>query len=207
MSSSLSFDRAELGQSDAPRLACTTCHEDVVQSYYTVGERVVCSRCRERAQDHGSALGRFFRAAGAGFGVAVVGALVWWGVRELTGYELAIISIGIGIGVARAILWGTRRRTTTFYRILAVVITYLGISLSYAPILAAQLAEGGPVRPVQAIAAVLFSVVMPPLIAKESFLSILIFGFGLLRAWTMSVPTGEHVVAGPFSVAPAAANV
>ena len=203
MPENLQFDRADFGAAQPSRVVCTACNQDVVQSYYTIGDRVVCSRCREHAGEEGSAVGRFFRATGAAILVALAGAAVWWAVATFLHFHIALISIGIGIGVARAIVWGTNGRTNGMYRLLAVLITYAGISLGYAPQVITGMAEGSAVRASHVIVGIIASFTAPVFDAMESPIAILIVGFGLWEAWKLSHPVTAQV-AGPFSVAPGA---
>ncbi len=56
---------------------------------------------------------RLTRSVGAlvyGVAAAAVAALVWWGIRALTGYELGIIAIGVGFLVGMAVRMGSSGR-------------------------------------------------------------------------------------------------
>ena len=202
---SLQFDRADFGTPAPSRVVCNSCSQEVVQSYYTVGDRVICSACRERFEDAGgSAIGRFFRAFGAGLLAALAGAAVWWGVRALTGYEIGLISIAIGYAVARAIVWGTYGRTNVMYRVLAVLLTYTGAVLNYVPDLATGMAGDKTPGPIHYIVSVVASFAVPFLMGFDNVLGLLIILFGLWEAWKLTAPR-YATVAGPFSVSPGAA--
>jgi len=204
---SIQFDRADYGAPAPSQLVCTSCGRPVVQSYYTVGDRVVCSACRERFADAGgSALGRFFRAFGAGLVAALIGAVVWWGVRAATGYEIGLISIGIGYAVARGIMWGTYGRTNVMYRVLAVLLTYAGAALNYVPDLATGMAHGKTPGAIHYAVAAVVSFATPFLMGFENLIGLLIILFGMWQAWKLTSPR-VAVVAGPFSVSPGAVNV
>jgi hypothetical protein len=206
-SPSLSFDRADFGAKSVPsRVLCTDCNRDIVQSYYAIGDRIVCSDCRDRAAQPGSSGARFFRAVGASFGVAIAGSVAWWAVSTFFHIETALISIGIGYGVARAMLWGTRGRTSTMFRVLAVLITYAGISFGYVPAIATGMAEHGTIGPLHVIVAAAMSFAVPFFAGFENLLGDLIIAFGLWQAWKQSAPVPQ-VIGGPFSVAPAPENV
>jgi hypothetical protein len=202
---SLQFDRADYGVPAPSRIVCSSCSRDVVQSYYTVGDRILCSSCREQFTGvTGSALGRFFRATGAALGVALAGSVVWWGVRAMTGYEIGLIAIAIGYGVARAIVWGTHGQTNVMYRVLAMLITYTGIALNYVPDLATGMAQGHAVGPIQVIVSIVLSFAAPFMMGAENILGLLIIAFGLWEAWKLTRPRAAAAVEGPFSVSPAA---
>ena len=93
---SLQFDRAEFATTPPAAVACASCKQTIIQSYYEAGGKTICSTCREAlagAADSGGSA-RFLRALAVGFGAAILGSIVWWGVRKLTGYEIGLISIG-----------------------------------------------------------------------------------------------------------------
>jgi hypothetical protein len=100
----LQFERAEFSGNAPAQVACSMCQQNVVQSYYEIGGRILCSPCRERRDQalDGWGLGRFLRAAGAGVAAAIAGAVVWYGVRALAHMELGILSIAIGFVVGKA---------------------------------------------------------------------------------------------------------
>src|SRR5205823_7242599 len=84
---SLQFDRVEYA-STPTATTCANCRQQIVQSYYEVNGKLICSRCHEALTQgsDGSRGLRVGRALIAGFGAAVLGAVVWWGVRKLTGF-------------------------------------------------------------------------------------------------------------------------
>lgn len=132
---SLQFDRAEFTAPAAQAVTCASCSQTIIQNYYEAGGKTICSTCRdtiESAAGSGGSL-RFLRALAVGLGAAVIGSIVWWGVRKLTGYEIGLISIGIGIGVGRAVRWGGRNRGGWSYQLLAVLLTYASIAGNYMP--------------------------------------------------------------------------
>jgi hypothetical protein len=131
---SLQFDRVEYA-STPTATTCANCRQPIVQSYYEVNGKLICSRCHEAlAQGSDGSRGlRVGRALIAGFGAAVLGAVVWWGVRKLTGYEVGLISIGIGIAVGKAVRWGSQQRGGWAYQLLAVLLTYSAVAGNYMP--------------------------------------------------------------------------
>ena len=132
---SLQFDRVEVDAASSSATTCAACQQAIVQSYYEVNGSLICSACHElRVQGHdGSGTIRAGRALAAGIGAAILGAIVWWGVRKLTGYEVGLISIGIGVGVGKAVRWGSRNRGGWAYQLMAVLLTYAAVAGNYTP--------------------------------------------------------------------------
>lgn len=201
---SLQFDRADFAGA-VPAVVCAACKRNVIQNYYTLGDRIFCATCREAhaTGDGSGAFRRFFRATGASLLVAIAGAAVWWGVRTFVQWELALIAIAIGYGVGAAMQWGTRGRTNRFYQLLAVLITYTGIVWNYVPDVVQGMTNGKAVHAVHVIVALILSYAVP-FYGDVSPIGILIIGFGLFRAWMQTRPRTVEF-AGPYSVAPAAA--
>lgn len=131
---SLQFDRAEF-TAPVAALTCASCAQPIVQSYYEAGGKTICSTCRELRSGamETRSTARLLRALAVGLAAAIAGSIVWWGVRKLTGYEIGLISIGIGIAVGRAVRWGGRNRGGLAYQLLAVALTYLSITGNYVP--------------------------------------------------------------------------
>jgi hypothetical protein len=201
--SSLQFDRADFGANAPSRVVCTSCGKEVVQSYYTVGDRVVCSSCHERHVDGGSEGGRFIRAFVASFGVAIAGAAVWWAIRTFLHFQLSLVAIAIGFGVARAIVWGTGGRTNVFYQVFAVVMTYAGIAFNYIPDLVGNPDNLSGIDAATGLTIISVAFQAPFLMGASSVMGLVIIGIGLWEAWKLT-GVGRAAVAGPFSVSPAA---
>jgi len=61
------------------------------------------------------------------------GTIIWYGVRRLTGYEVGLIAVVVGLMVGGAVRAGSRGRGGVFYQLLAVFITYSAIVANYVP--------------------------------------------------------------------------
>jgi len=117
-------------------LACGQCSLPIGEQYYTAGDLVLCERCRGLTQEawaQSTGAGRMVRALGLGAGAAVLGAALWTAVVQLTGYELGLIAIVVGLLVGGAVRMGTRGRGGHIYQVMAVGLTYLAIVASYVP--------------------------------------------------------------------------
>src|SRR5574341_2042946 len=92
----LQFDRAEPSQAPGARapvtpgsVQCASCGTRLL-SYYSVNGRVTCKGCRDAAvaTQNGSHLPTLATAAALGLAAAVLGAVIYFAVSKVTGYEI-----------------------------------------------------------------------------------------------------------------------
>jgi hypothetical protein len=136
----LQFEKAEYDQP----LTCAACQHEIARVYHEMNGRLFCDRCRRKTEiaiNSGSRFTRAMRAILAGSGAAIVGALVYFGVTKLTGYELSLMTILIGYVVGTAVRWGSNGRGGLAYQALAVVLTYVAIVSTYAPAVVEAMAD------------------------------------------------------------------
>jgi len=136
----LQFDAAEPAASAAPggKISCANCQRTITTSYHTLNAAVICSTCRgrlERELTGGTGLGRFSGAFMWGLGGAVIGALIYYAVLALTGYEVGLIAIAVGWLVGRGVQKGSNGRGGPAYQAIAVVLTYFAIVSTYIPLI------------------------------------------------------------------------
>jgi hypothetical protein len=132
---SIRFEKAEFSGLDLGT-RCAACSEPLVDTYFEVNGATVCPRCREQlasARSQGTRAGRFGRALGGGLVAAAIGAALYYGVRAVTGYELGLIAIVVGLMVGSAVRWGSHARGGWLYQALAIGLTYLSIVSTYLP--------------------------------------------------------------------------
>jgi len=128
------------------------------------------------------------RAVALGTGAAVLGALVYFGVRALTGYELGLIAIGVGIAVGLAVRTGAAGSRHRGFRFLALGLAYVSIAVTYVPALI-QAAEGARVGVGLLISAALIALAVPfMMLAHGEIMSVVILGIALWEAWRFSAP-------------------
>ena len=130
---SLQFDRAEYDQTPS-HAQCAECRRELSGAYYEVNGHTVCEACRYSIESRfsaGSSIGRFVRAAGAGFGAALAGAVLYYAILALTGYEIGLIAIAVGYAVGIAVRWGSNGRGGWKYQSLAMALTYFAIATGY----------------------------------------------------------------------------
>lgn len=156
MSEPLQFDRVEPVAADSPTavpLACHGCGAALHHAYWQINGRLACERCRmgaETAFAQRPGPGGVLRALAAGFAAAVVGSLVWYGVRAATDAEWGLVAIGVGLLVGFAVRWGSRGRGGALFQAIAIVLTYFSIVSTYVPLILEGLREGDDGRPAAA---------------------------------------------------------
>ncbi len=140
----LQFDHASFDSAAVAPASCTSCQNPLTDAYFELNGRVVCEACRLKAEwdwNQGSGVGRFMRAAIFGTLAAGVGAALYYGVATLTGYEIGLISIVVGLMVGAAVRAGCRGRGGWIYQTLAMFLTYSSIVSTYSPALFKTLSE------------------------------------------------------------------
>ncbi|HEY0781922.1 MAG TPA: hypothetical protein VGE98_05660, partial [Thermoanaerobaculia bacterium] len=196
-----------------------------------LNRKAICEGCRQAVEQELARRGGgrgFLKAAGAGFLAAVAGSIVYYAVREISGYELSLISILVGWGVGRAVHWGSRGRGGWVYQSLAVFLTYMAIVSTYVPMIvktiekadakkaavSAPAAPGGKEKAAPAKAEAppsftdfllalgalfLFLMIVPFLGGLGNIIGLLIIAFGLYQAWKMNRRAPVEI-SGPYQV-------
>lgn len=228
----LQFDRAEFTAA-SPGPACSQCQGSVSQEYYEFGGKVFCAPCRQRIED---SLGRLRKSGSLargilyGIGGGVAGAVLFYAVSALTGYQFGLIAIVVGWLVGKAVRKGSGSLGGLRYQIAAVLLTYASIAATRVPEIASyyeraaakaeagvaanpSTAAPGTVRTqVVHVGSVRFYILvfvlalaLPILGITRDILGAVIIGIALWEAWKF---TGAVKVQfkGPFNVAPAQAS-
>ena len=129
----LRFDRAEpLG---AARV-CVACKQVIGGEYYHAQGQVVCPLCAQRiqAQQQEPPSISILPAALYGAGAALAGCVLYATVAIVTGLEIGIIAIVVGFMVGKAVRHASHGLGGRRQQIVAVALTYLGITASYIPV-------------------------------------------------------------------------
>lgn len=130
----LDFDRAEYDDDAPPARSCAFCQQALVDAYYEVNGAASCGGCLAgiRAyRDWGSPGLRFLKALLFGSVAAAAGAALYYGIAALTGYELGLVALVVGLMVGGAVRVGGQRRGGPGYQALAIILTYLAITVTY----------------------------------------------------------------------------
>ncbi len=115
---------------------CAHCGRAIQAPYYLANDAVTCATCRPevvRQLTGGSSAGRFARALAFGLLAAGVGATLYFAILALTGYEIGLVAIIVGLIVGKAVHAGSRGRGGLGYQALAVALTYSAIVVTYIP--------------------------------------------------------------------------
>jgi hypothetical protein len=231
----LQFDRAEhLPTPDAagnPIRQCVACKQPIAYRYFHAQGQTVCETCAERilrGQQAPPALS-LARALLYGAGAAAAGCAIYAIVAIVTGLELALIAIVVGVMVGKAVRLGSGGRGGRPQQILAVVLTYFAITTSYIPVLVYEAikhpqtlqrttqsgsdsgavtqqspsANRMPTSFVSFLFLLLLIAAAAPFLALSSgvgaFISLFIIFIGLRQAWKLT-GRSELLVMGPYEV-------
>lgn len=123
--------------------ACMTCGTITPSTHYLVNGQRTCETCASQVPaDESTRLGRSSRALVFGSVAATLCAALWYAVMKITGYELGLIALIVGLVVGVAVRLGSKERGGWVYQGMAVTLTYLAIVSTYVPIMAEALSEG-----------------------------------------------------------------
>lgn len=232
----LQFEHADLVEPAPLGLACAECQRTLIDAYYAVEARTLCERCQtilryDHEHGRGTRWGRFTRACAFGALAALAGTLLWYAVRKLTGYEVGLIAVVVGVAVGSAVRAGSHGRGGWRYQTLAIFLTYASIVSNYIPDIVTEMTKAaGQPRQAQAHDPVASAPAPPPapdggasllgvavalaflmalvfvapfLGGFENIIGILIIGIALYEAWKLNrrVPLQ---IGGPYRVGAAA---
>ena len=142
-SAPIQFESADFGAAAAPS-ACANCKAVLAGTYWAVNGAAVCERCRMTLAaplEVGGGLGCFVRGGALGAVAGAGGALVYFAVGYLTGYEFSLLAILVGWLVGTGVRLGARGRGGFAYQALAVVLTYVAIASTSVPAIVTGLRE------------------------------------------------------------------
>ncbi len=138
-SDGLQFDRAEFAEGAGPAavVSCAACQRPIAEAYYEINGTVFCEPCRVGIEANlrgGSGLARWLRAAAYGTGAAVLGTIAYVAFRRLSpNWDIAFVAIFVGFLVGKAVRKGSRGLGGLAYQILAMLLTYTSLAMTYCP--------------------------------------------------------------------------
>lgn len=174
----LQFERAEFTQGGEGPL-CAGCNRPA-HEYFQFQGHIYCAPCRQRIEHSLDRLERsanFGRAALYGAGAAIAGAALYYAVLAVTGYEIGLVAVVVGLIVGKAVRKGSDSLGGWRYQALAMSLTYLSIVSSYVPgILRSH-------REIDIVSALALAIVSPLLAGFHNILGIVVIAIGLWEAW------------------------
>jgi hypothetical protein len=137
--SSLQFEQVEPaagGQATPSAMACGRCGTALPAEYFQVDGQTTCAVCKDaRLALHSRKPSTevLLRAGLYGGAAAVVGSIAWFAITKLTGLEIGLVAVVLGVFVGRAVRRGSEGLGGRVFQVMAVVLTYLAIVTSYVP--------------------------------------------------------------------------
>ena len=128
----LQFDEAEPTAPAPIGPSCAGCKRPIEDEYYEINGKVICSSCRQQIEASfrgGSGLARLIKASILGVAAAVVGAVVYYTVQRVTGWNIGYVAVFVGFLVGGAVRKGTGNRGGLPYQCLALLLSYIAIGL------------------------------------------------------------------------------
>jgi hypothetical protein len=121
-------------ESAAAATACAVCRTPLSFEYFDVNGQQICRTCSDQLA-YQTATPRewstLVRAGIAGVAAAILGAVLYFAVIAISGFEVGLVSIAIGYMVGYGVRLGTRGRGGRRFQVLALVLTYWAMGLAY----------------------------------------------------------------------------
>jgi predicted secreted protein len=223
-------------EAPATDLPCKVCKRTISDAYFEINGQVTCAPCRDRvsAQLEGKPpFDTVLRAAWYGTVAAAVGSTLFFVVAKITGYELGIIGIVVGVIVGMGVRKGAKGRGGPVFQALAMFLTYTAVVATYVPGLleaidarssnqasatpaaepgtpTAESAPAAPSRPrtlgvkvMVVIIVVAVAYAAPFLAGTKNIMGIIILGIAVYEAWKINKRL-RLSVSGPHRLAAAA---
>ena len=134
------FDTVEYaGQTAADR--CHFCGQTVVGSYYRTNDQMACASCTDRLRrgDPEPSHAAFLRAVLLGSCAAAAGLIGYAAFGIITGWMIGYLSFAVGWLIAKAMMAGSGGIGGRRYQVVAVLLTYMAVSMAAVPIYIAQI--------------------------------------------------------------------
>lgn len=142
----LQFRRAQPLAEDPSIQRCVACGQMIADEYYHAQGQVVCPLCAGRIHSgqQRPPSSSLLRAAIYGAAAGLAGCALYALVAIVTGLEIGLIAIVVGIMVGKAVRHASHGLGGRPQQILAVVLTYFAITTSYIPVFIYQAAKSPP---------------------------------------------------------------
>jgi uncharacterized protein (DUF983 family) len=205
-------------------LECAACRQPISGSYFQIRSAPVCEACTEklRAQIPKDSQAAFVRALLFGVGGAVVGFALYVTVALTTGLIIGFVSLAVGYIVGKAMHMGSGGVGGRRYQVVAVLLTYLAVSMSAVPIAIEQsrlhhrnqtqettTQPEAPVNLARTLAVLAWVGLVSPFLDLQDpvhgIIGLVILFVGLRFAWQLTAGRTPNV-SGPYTAAAAKAT-
>jgi hypothetical protein len=121
---------------NGPTMTCAACRRPVTGPYFQINGKPACSECTSKIQEQmpKDSHAAFVRALLFGIAGAVLGFALYVIFALATGLVIGFVSLAVGFIVGKAMNLGSRGVGGRRYQIVAVLLTYLAVSMSAVPI-------------------------------------------------------------------------
>jgi uncharacterized protein (DUF983 family) len=205
-----------------PAINCAVCKRAIEGPYFQINSVQACPECARKIEEQipKDSHAAFIRALIFGIGGALVGFALYVTFALATGLVIGWVSLAVGFIVGKAMHLGSRGVGGRRYQLVAVLLTYLAVSLSAVPIAIHQLRQhraaevqssdtAAPRAPANVARAIgmlaLLGIASPFLDLRDpvhGIIGLIILFVGLRFAWRFTA--GRTInVSGPHTPAPA----
>jgi hypothetical protein len=128
---------------DSPTLTCAACRRPITGPYFQINAAQACAECANKIQEQipKDSHAAFVRALVFGTAGALVGFALYVTFALVTGLVIGWISLAVGFIVGKAMSFGSRGVGGRRYQAVAVLLTYLAVSMSAVPIAIYQMRQ------------------------------------------------------------------
>jgi len=117
-----------------PGVTCAACSRAITVDYFDLNNQPICRVCRVgllNQMETPLGLSMLLRAGGFGLAAALAGAALYYAVIAITDYEIGLVAIATGYMVGYAVRTGAKGRGARRFQVMAVVLTYVSVSMAY----------------------------------------------------------------------------
>ena len=128
---------------NSPAMTCAACRRPINGPYFKINGAQACASCANKiqAQIPKDTHAAFVRALLFGIAGAVAGFALYVVFALVTGLVIGFVSLAVGFIVGKAMNFGSRGAGGRRYQLVAVLLTYLAVSMSAVPIAIYQMRQ------------------------------------------------------------------
>lgn len=197
---------------DSSKLQCAACRQPINGSYFKVRSAPVCAGCTDeiRAKMPKDSHAAFLRSIMFGIAGALLGLALYVAFALTTGLIIGWVSLAVGWLVGKAMSMGSGGVGGRRYQVVAVLLTYVAVSMSAVPIALYQSGQIHHIRISEALLGRLawLGIASPVLELRDTvsgLIGLVILFVGIRFAWGFTAAR-TLPVSGPFAAASAGAG-